>query len=105
MDWITEEWVVTALTFIIMGVFTVVVKISNSQTRLNFKQIFATLYINMVAGWGIFSLLTSWNSWFGVPPQKVFVILAVTYGGYDAIDRLRKSGWLGRLIEFILKGK
>ena len=104
MEELINEWVLTAVIFLIMGIFTVVVKLTNSKNQVNFKQMFALFYINVVAGWSIFSLITSKIEWFGIMPQKVFTIMAVTFVGYDALDRLRKSGWLVKLIEFFIKG-
>lgn len=100
-----NEWILTALIFLIMGIFTVIVKLTKSKKQINFKRMFALFYINVVAGWGIFSLITAKIEWFGIMPQKVFTIMAVTFVGYDALDRLRKSGWFVRLVEFLIKGK
>ena len=40
-----KEWILTAMIFIIMGIFTVVVKLTKSKKQVNFKQMFALFYI------------------------------------------------------------
>ena len=97
------DTVQTIIIFFIMGVFTVVTKVSKSKEKINFKKAINLFYVNTVAGWGIFSLLTGYNDWFGNWPQKVFTIMTVVYVGFNVLEKMQTENLLSKLIEIFFK--
>lgn len=100
-EYFTDQ-VQTILIFLLMGIFSVVARISSSDSKLSLRQKFNLFYVNIVAGWGMFSLLTSYSEWFGEFPQKVFTIMTVVYVGFNALEKLKKSDFLSKLVTLIL---
>lgn len=93
----------TGIIFVLMGVFTVIVTISKSAKKLNLTEKFNLFYVNTVAGWGFFSLLISYDDWFGNFPQKVFTIMTVVYVGFNTLEFIKKRNLLGKIIEVFTK--
>jgi hypothetical protein len=95
----------TALIFLLMGAFSVIMQINKEEQKVSFPKIFQKFYMNIIAGWGIYSALIGYEEWFGNYPQKVFIIMTVTLLGVKAFDYLEKNDVLGRMIESIFQKK
>lgn len=95
----------TLLIFLVMGAFAVIMQINREERKVSFAKIFQKFYMNIIAGWGIYSALIGYEEWFGNYPQKVFIIMTVTLSGVKAFEYLEKNDVLGRIIESIFQKK
>lgn len=89
------ESVQIILTFVAMGVLGVVISVSESKAKVSWRQQFQMLYINVITGWGFFSLITAIWGWFGEWPQYVFTIMCLTYIGVQTLNWI-KENWTER---------
>ena len=92
----------TILIFIMMGFFKLLTYVGGSQKKLNWKQKFNYFYINIIAGWAIYSALIAYDDWFEDFPQKVFTILSVTYFGFGAIEKLHDKKIIEKIISIFI---
>lgn len=95
----------TALIFLLMGAFSVIMQINKEEKEVKFSKVFQKFYMNVIAGWGIYSAMIGYEEWFGNYPQKIFVIMTVTLMGVKAFDYLEANDVLGRIIESIFQKK
>jgi len=95
----------TAAIFLIMGVFSVASYLQKQDTKVNMATLTRHFYINIVSGWGFYSLVTSYNGWFGQYPQKIFTIMTVVTLGFNGLEYLKDNNVLGKLIETFLNKK
>lgn len=100
-----RAFIETGVIFILMGVFSVIVKLNKEDKEVKFSKIFTRFYTNIIAGWGIYSLLIGYHEWFGNFPQKIFIIMTVVLTGVRAFDYLEENDVVGRMIEAIFKKK
>ena len=103
IDWIGLGQ--TVIIFLLMGMFTVIVHISKQSGKVNWSRRFNLFYINIIAGWGLYSLLAGLYTWFTNFPQKVFTIMLVTYTGYSTLEWMKKNEVLRRILEIFMKEK
>ena len=72
--------------FLLMAVFTVMKQLLVEEGEINWSKSIAKVFVNFVAGVGFYTLLLSYQDWFGQYPQKVGVVMIVTYVGSKTID-------------------
>lgn len=102
-DEILKELFITLIIFIIMGTLKLISIITKAESRLNLRQKFNIFYVNTVAGWGFFSLLVSYDEWFGELPQMVFFIMSVTYVGFNTLNSKKFLSCLQKLMQLFTK--
>ena len=95
----------TAIIFLLMGAFAVIMQINKEAKKVSFHKVFQKFYMNIIAGWGIYSALIGYEEWFGNYPQKVFIIMTVTLLGVKGFNYLEENDVLGRVIESIFQKK
>lgn len=74
--------------FGIMGIFSVLKHGLNKENKWNVWKALSKFLVNVIAGVGFYSFLLSYNPWHGEYPQKIGVIMFVTYIGSRLIDLL-----------------
>jgi len=72
--------------FLVMAVFSVIKQILMDEEVIDWRKLFAKLFVQVVAGVGFYSFLLSYKPWYGEYPQKVGIIMIVTYMGSRLID-------------------
>ena len=72
--------------FLLMAVFTAMKQLLAGEGEIDWRRTFAKIFVNMIAGVGIYSFLLSYKPWYGEYPQKVGVIMFVVYAGSRFID-------------------
>lgn len=74
--------------FVIMGIFSVLKHGLKKESKWNIWKSLSKFFVNVIAGVGFYSFLLSYNQWHGEYPQKIGVIMFVTYIGSRLIDLL-----------------
>ena len=98
-----SDLLITLVIFIIMGTLKLVATIAGSNTKISIRQKFNVFYVNTVAGWGFFSLLISYDDWFGKLPQKIFIIMSVTYVGFNILNSTKFLNFVKKFFEYVTK--
>lgn len=88
-----------AVIFLIMAIFSVMRNLVNSDKPISWAKSFTKMLSNLVAGLGLYSFLLSYKSWYGEYPQKIGVIMLVTYAGSKMIDLIvdKIFDWIKKL--------
>ena len=86
-----------AVILLIMAVFTFLKQSIAGTGKIDFRKAAIKVFTNFVAGWGFYSFALAYDPWMGDPPQKIGVIMIVTYAGSHLIDviveKLYKLDW------------
>lgn len=72
--------------FLLMAVFTVMKQILVDEGQINWGKTFAKIFVNIIAGVGFYTFALSYKPWYGEYPQKIGVIMIVTYAGSKLIE-------------------
>ncbi len=92
----SKELMNNAFWFLVFGLLSIAGKGMKEHKKLNFSLAIVKLFINIFAGYGLYSLIVwIWNE-ASQPPLQIFVIMAVVYLGSPIVDILTE-----RLLNFI----
>ena len=72
--------------FLLMAVFTAMKQILVDEGHIDWPKTFSKIFSNLFAGIGLYSFLLAYKPWYGEYPQKVGIIMIVTYTGSRLID-------------------
>jgi hypothetical protein len=72
--------------FLLMAVFTAMKQILVDDGEIDWGRTITKIFVNLIAGVGVYSFLLSYQDWYGQYPQKVGIIMLVVYGGSRMID-------------------
>ena len=72
--------------FLVMSIFSVIRTMISSDKPIEWGRSIARMFSNLVAGVGFYSFLLSYKEWYGEYPQKIGVIMFVTYAGSRVVD-------------------
>jgi len=72
--------------FLLMAVFTAMKQILVDDGEIDWTKTFSKIFTNIIAGVGFYSFLLAYKPWYGEYPQKVGIIMVVTYTGSKLID-------------------
>lgn len=83
-----REFTEDSVIFLIMAIFSVMRNLIASDEPINWTKSIAKVFSNLVAGVGFYSFLLSYRPWYGEYPQKIGIIMVVTYTGSKLVDLL-----------------
>ena len=69
-----------------MALFTYLKQSINDAERFKWGKAAIKVFTNFVAGWGFYSFAIAWKAELADVPQKIGVIMVVTYAGSHLID-------------------
>jgi hypothetical protein len=72
--------------FLLMAVFTAMKQLLVDDSEIDWPRTFSKIFTNLIAGVGFYSFLLAYKPWYCEYPQKVGIIMLVTYGGSRLID-------------------
>ena len=72
--------------FALMAIFTAMKQILADEGEVDWGRTIAKIFVNLVAGVGLYTFVISYKPWASEFPQKVGVIMIVVYVGSRLID-------------------
>lgn len=94
MEWIKEFGEVLLL-FVVGGIFSVVKHGLKKEGKWNIWKSLTKFFVNIISGITLYVFLLSYKEWYGEYPQKIGVIMMVTYIGSRLIDLLVDKSFEG----------
>ena len=98
-----ENGLIRAIIFLIMGSMKLAATVARQTEKLNWKRMFNIFYVNTIAGWGFYSILTAYDKWFDEFPQMVFFIMVTTFLGFNMLNSEKFGNFIRRFFEFFIQ--